>query len=290
MTTILSRPEIETLVNVAAYAPQQPPYHPPLQVAEDTYLIRSTFNEGHGPFFAYVNSMLITGKEPVIVDTGTVANREQWLNDVFSFVDPKDVRWIFLSHDDHDHVGNVLEALELCPNATLITTWFQTERLAGDVSFPLNRLRWLDDGGSLDIGDRVITAIRPPMFDSPTTRGLYDSKSGVYWAADGFGVPCTGPIDTISGMHPEEWRQGFAMFNVGNSPWLNLVDPTRFKETVQRVARLQPTVIAGGHTPPILGHDVKTALDMSYDLPGMVEPELPGQADLEMMRAALIHE
>jgi flavorubredoxin len=29
---------------------------------------------------------------------------------VFSLVDPKDVQWIFLSHDDVDHSGNLDEA------------------------------------------------------------------------------------------------------------------------------------------------------------------------------------
>ena len=62
------------------------------------------------PLFVYINSMVILGKEPVIVDTGTPANRKQWLDDVFSLVEPEDVRWIFLSHDDVDHTGNLDEA------------------------------------------------------------------------------------------------------------------------------------------------------------------------------------
>ena len=33
---------------------------------------------------------------------------------------PADVRWVFISHDDHDHIGNLLELLDLCPQATLV--------------------------------------------------------------------------------------------------------------------------------------------------------------------------
>jgi len=51
--------------------------------------------------------MVITGREPVIVDTGTSSNGTQWLDDVFGIVDPADVRWIVLSHDDADHAGNL---------------------------------------------------------------------------------------------------------------------------------------------------------------------------------------
>ena len=41
------------------------------------------------------------------MDTGVASNRERYLEDVFSLVEPEDVRWVFLSHDDVDHTGNV---------------------------------------------------------------------------------------------------------------------------------------------------------------------------------------
>ena len=69
------------------------------------------------PLQVYLNSMVIRGAEPVIVDTGTPANRRQWLEDVFAIVEPEDVRWIFLSHDDVDHSGNLDEVFAACPNA-----------------------------------------------------------------------------------------------------------------------------------------------------------------------------
>jgi flavorubredoxin len=82
------------------------------------------------PLFVYINSMVILGKEPVIVDTGTPANRKQWLDDVFSLVEPEDVRWIFLSHDDVDHTGNLDEALTARPNARWCATgrWSNVSR------------------------------------------------------------------------------------------------------------------------------------------------------------------
>ena len=45
------------------------------------------------PFgYVYINSLVITGREPIIVDTGTSLNRDRWLEQVWSVVDPKDVR------------------------------------------------------------------------------------------------------------------------------------------------------------------------------------------------------
>ena len=104
-----------------SYAPVTPDvYRPPLKVGDDTYLIQQLQRASIAPLWVYLNSLVIKGTEPIIVDTGTPANREQWMKDVFSIVDPGDVRWIFLSHDDVDHAGNLGPVMEACPNATLV--------------------------------------------------------------------------------------------------------------------------------------------------------------------------
>jgi flavorubredoxin len=289
MTMTISRPETLSTIDVSAYAPRPPRiHHAPLKVADDTYLIRTTFGEGEAPMFVYVNSLVVLGQEPAIIDTGTVNNRKQWLEDVFSLVDPKDVRWVMISHDDHDHVGNLAETMALCPNATLVSSWFQVERLSGDLSLPPTRMVWRDDGASIDAGDREFALIRPPAFDSPTTRGFYDSKTGVYWAGDCFATPSTIPSDDVSVFHPEEWRQGFNMFNLGNSPWIQLVDAVKYNRTIKRIADLDPKVLVGAHTPAIVGEYVTSAIDMMYDLPQAEAPQLPGQETLDMIVAQVL--
>ena len=152
--------------------------------------------------------MVILGKEPMIVDTGTPANREQWLEDVFSLVEPTDVRWIFLSHDDVDHTGNLDEAMTACPNAKLVCNWAMVERHTNCFDFPLDRCRWVMDGESLDIGDRTLHALRPPVYDSPTTRGLFDPTTGVYWAVDTFATPLPDPKMAIADLDPDFWDRG----------------------------------------------------------------------------------
>lgn len=84
---------------------------PPAKIAADTYMIHSVQEALGQPLSVYLNSMVILGREPMIVDTGTVANRDQWLGDVFGLVEPNDVRWIYLSHDDVDHTGNLEQAM-----------------------------------------------------------------------------------------------------------------------------------------------------------------------------------
>ena len=89
--------------------------HAPQYVGPDTWLIRQVQESNGAPLSVYINSLIITGTEPVIVDTGSAANRRYWLEDAFGIVDPADVRWVFLSHDDADHTGNLAEVMTRCP-------------------------------------------------------------------------------------------------------------------------------------------------------------------------------
>jgi flavorubredoxin len=262
-------------------------HHPPLRIGKDTYLIRQMFGEGEGPLSVYVNSMVIAGPEPVVVDTGTLVNREQWLADVFSIVDPGDIRYVFLSHDDHDHTGNLVPLLEAAPQATLITSWFAQERLAGDIHVPLERMHWVNDGESFDAGGRTLGVVRPPLYDAPTTRGLFDPASGVYWAVDAFGAAVAAPIDDVAGLDPAFWDEQFIGLNRMNSPWHAIVDPALYGRQVDRVERLGATVIASAHGPVITGPNVAEAHRKIRRVAGGESTPLPGQADLEAMLAAL---
>jgi flavorubredoxin len=266
----------------------RPPHrhHAPQVIAPDTFLIRQLIGEGEAPVDVPVNAMVIRGAEPVIVDTGGPNNRERYLDDVFSLVDPTDVRWVFLSHDDVDHYGNLQQVLEACPYATLVSNFFIGERLSVLFELPLHRTRWVNDGERFDVGDRTLVAVRPPVFDAPTTRGLFDTRTGVYWASDAFASPLLVPVDDAADIDPDFWVEGFNHFARMVSPWIALADPARFAAEVDRVRALRPTVVAGAHTPPLRGERLATALDLLADLPVLGPTVEPDQAQLDAMLAA----
>jgi flavorubredoxin len=254
----------------------------PEQIAADTWVIHQVQEAFGQPLHVYLNSMVIKGAEPVIIDTGTIANREQWLADAFNLVDPADVRWVFLSHDDVDHTGNLAEVLNVCPNATLVCSWAILERHTNAFDFPLERCRWINDGESLDVGDRDLLAVRPPLWDSPTTRGLFDQSTGVYWGVDSFACPMPEhPMATVEEFDAEFWGQGMAMFMYhALAPWLSLVDPKRFAAHCDKVRALGMDTIATAHSPLITGASIDQAFAITKELPNVTPPPAPDQAVL----------
>jgi flavorubredoxin len=271
-----------------SYAPICPTIRvEPTKVAADTWVIHSVQEALGQPLFVYLNSMVIRGSEPMIVDTGTIANRQQWLEDVFSLVEPQDVRWIFLSHDDVDHTGNLEQTMEACPNARLVCNWAMVERHTNCFDFPIDRCQWVSDGEALDIGDRTLQAFRPPVYDSPTTRGIFDPKTGLYWSSDSFATPLPDPGAGIADLDPEFWGFGMTLFALGAvSPWLSLVDPGKYNKYVDRVQNLDIKTVAGCHTQVIEGPFIEQAFSVVRQLPTVEPPPLPDQSVLDQIVAA----
>lgn len=180
------------------------PRHRPVEIAPETWVIQATIGEGIAPQAIHMNSMAIRAEEPVVIDTGCPIHRDQYLEDLFGLVDPDDVRWVFISHDDPDHHGDLEAVLELCPNATLVAPWFLCERLGAEgFGIAPDRWRWPGDGESFDVGDRTLQLIRPPLYDSPTTRGPFDPVTGVYLASDCYATPVAHGTAFITDLNPE---------------------------------------------------------------------------------------
>ncbi len=272
-----------------SFAPEAPTtYVSPTRVDTDTWVVHQVQHALGAPLCVYLNSMVIAGAEPAIIDTGSPNNRAQWLEDVFGIVDPADVRWVFLSHDDSDHTGNLAQVMDACPNATLVCSWALVERFSNAFGFPLDRCRWLNDGQAIDIGDRRIVAVRPPVYDSPATRGFLDESSGVYWGVDAFATPCPGePVPAVSDLDPGFWADGMAMFvHHALSPWLGLVDRQRFAAELDRVRAMGITSIATAHSPLITPASVEDAFALLRRLPDVPVPPAPDQTTLDAVLAA----
>jgi flavorubredoxin len=272
-------------VDTSPAAPPSPSVEP-YPVAEDTYLIPNLVPAEPGTF-VMVNSLVILGPEPVVVDTGAPLHRDQWLANLSAVVDPAEVRWVFLSHDDGDHLGNMHPLLEAAPGATVVANFFSNERAAlePDRALPLDRQVWLDEGSSFDAGDRRLHLFRPPVFDGPTTRGLYDERTGVMWAVDSFAALTTGAVYEAPDLPSDLYDQSFALFNSLISPWHTWLDPDRYRRHVDTVEAIAPTAIASAHGPVLRGSFITDAFDRVRALAGAPIVPPPGQETLDALVA-----
>ena len=165
---------------------------------------------------------------------------DEFMPQLASVIDPDELRWLWLTHDDQDHIGSLFRLLDEVPHLRVITTFLAVGKMSLFRPLPLDRVYLLNPGQSLSVGDRTLTAFRPPTYDSPETTGFYDPKSGACFSADCFGALMSEPVEDAAEIEPGDLRQGMITWTTVDSPWLHMVDIARFKDTLDRVQRHVP--------------------------------------------------
>ena len=236
-----------------------------------------------------VNAFVLQAAEPVVVDTGLSLPDRGFMDALGSVVDPKDVRWIWLTHPDRDHTGALFELLEAAPQARVVTTYLGAGIMSTERPLPMDRVYLLNPGQSLDVGDRTLTGFRPPLFDSPATVGFYDDLSGACFSSDCFGAPL--PSAELAGgseardIPGDALRGGQLLWATIDSPWVHNVDRVAYQGTVEPLRAMDPTVILSTHLPPAAGQTTEF-LDMLAMAPGSDPFVGPDQRALEEMLAS----
>jgi flavorubredoxin len=208
-----------------------------------------------------VNAFVIRGEQPMLIDTGLGALRDGFLDALAKAVSPADIRWIWLSHMDADHIGNLGAVLEHAPHARVVTNFLGMGKMML-LGLPVERVHMLAPGDRLDLGDRTITAFRPPYYDAPETMGWFDSRSRALFAADAFGALMQAPAEEARSLPAEALRQGLVAWSAVDAPWLGSLDRRYVANTLQAIERLDPSLIVSAHLPH--------ARELTRDLVGYV--------------------
>lgn len=90
-----------------------------------------------------VNAFLLKGAEPVLVDTGLATLGEAFVEALEAEIDLDDLRWIWLSHTDADHIGNLARILERAPRARVVTNFLGMGKM-GMLGHDLSRVQLLE--------------------------------------------------------------------------------------------------------------------------------------------------
>jgi hypothetical protein len=263
----------------------KPTIFEPYPVGPDIYILPAYFPiPGLG--FLPVNAFVIKAKEPVLVDTGMAIESEAFMQALASIIDPPDLRWVWLTHDDAEHTGSLQKVLDAAPKARLAANSLAVLRLSTAWPVPLPRVYWLNSGDSIRVGDRQLTAVRPPMFDNPTTIGIYDDRSEAFFSADCFGAILPSPARQADEVPEGVLAQGVISWASGDSPWVHLVEPGVFRQGLDRIRQLAPKMIFSAHLPPAPGK-TEPLLELLARVPTSTPFITPNQAALEQLLAQM---
>ncbi|MBI4775027.1 MAG: MBL fold metallo-hydrolase [Deltaproteobacteria bacterium] len=224
----------------------------PYRAAPDTTVLPAYFPiPGFG--ILAINAFLVQGAEPVLVDTGLAPLSDDFMNQLAKVIDLEDLRWLWLTHADPDHIGSLQRILDAAPKLRVITTFLAAGKMSLFQPIPLDRAYFLNPGQKIDVGDRTLVALKPPTYDAPETTGFYDVKSGALFCADCFGALLSEPAFDAADIGSERLKEGLTTWTKVDSPWLHSVNRKLFAGSLDVLRELSPSVILSGHLPPAHG-------------------------------------
>ena len=231
-----------------------------------------------------INAFVLHGDEPILVDTGTVAGAPEFMQTLESVLNPDQLRWIWLTHTDFDHIGSLATLLDSNPNLRVITSFLGVGIMGlSTTPLPMDRVHLVNPGQSVTLGDRRLTAVKPPVYDNPITTGFVDDRTGVFFSSDCFGglvpeVPQdAGDIDAAT------LRAGQVRWATIDSPWVHDVDRNAFGRALDGLRTMEPTMVCSSHLPPAPGTMLKLFVDSLATAPDAERFVGPDQAALEAM-------
>jgi glyoxylase-like metal-dependent hydrolase (beta-lactamase superfamily II) len=239
-----------------------------------------------------VNSYLIRGEEPTLVDTGITPEVPEFDVALRDSIDTNEIRWILVTHADRDHVGALGRLLTEAPNATVVTSLVTFGLMsAGSEPIPPERAFIVRDGSTRDIGDRTLRAVRPPLFDNPGTLGFFDPKQNILFSADCFGAPFSTSdaalADDVAAIPDDELVPAQLVWGSVDSPWAHFVEEARFADNLNRFLQDRPDKVLSTHLPPIHG-DLDRHVHTLTKLPSSRPYVTADQAALDAFMAAMV--
>ena len=235
-----------------------------------------------------INAFVLHGTEPVLVDTGTVAGAPEFMTALASAIDPSELRWIWLTHTDFDHIGSLAALLQSNPKLRVITSFLGVGIMGlTSAPLPLDRVHLINPGQSVTVGDRRLTAVRPPVFDNPITTGFLDDRSGVLFSSDCFGALLPAVPEAAADLDTAELHAGQVLWATIDSPWVHRVDRDAFGHALDAVREMEPAMVCSSHLPPAPGAMLDLFVDSLATVPAADPFVGPDHAALEAMLAGM---
>lgn len=226
----------------------EPTQLPNVSIGTDTVVLSSALPvPGYGVL--PVNSFVICGREPVLIDTGLAALNSAFMAALGEAVDPADLRWLWMTHIDPDHTGALAKVLEAAPRARLVTNYVGMAKLAL-VGFPVDRVYLINPGQSLDVGDRKLSVLKPATFDAPETMAIFDPSTRVLFSSDSFGALLETPHASANEIDRTELAAGMSLWASVDAPWLQFADESKFGAKLAEVGAFKPHHVLSSHLPP----------------------------------------
>jgi len=187
------------------------------------------------------NSYLVKGSEKtVLIDTVDPAKVDILLEQL---EDVPQIDYVISLHSEQDHSGSIPFVLEKYPDARLICSSKARELLLEHLSIQEDRIKVVEDGENLSLGDRNLTFLYTPWVHWPETMVAFLREEKVLFTCDLFGSHLA-TSDLYAGENPYVCEAAKRYYAEIMMPFRPIV-----RKNLDKIRDLDYQIIAPSHGP-----------------------------------------
>ena len=135
------------------------------------------------------NSYVILDEKVAVMDTIDARKTEEWLENLKTALDGRNVDYLVISHLEPDHAANIKRLADLYPQAQLVLSAKAKAMLPQffDIAHLEERCVVVKDGDTLELGTHKLMFVMAPMVHWPEVMVEYEMTEKILFSADGFG-------------------------------------------------------------------------------------------------------
>ena len=224
-------------------------------------LFESQYNLPNGVSY---NSYILKDKKTVVMDTVDKRVTNEWLENIETTLNKKNIDYLVISHLEPDHSANIQVLAQKYPEMKIILNQKAESMMKQFFDLDLsNRYVIVKEGDIIDTGEHKLQFFMAPMVHWPEVMVTYEQTEKILFSADGFGK--LGTLDT-----EEDW------INEARRYYFNIVGKygTQVQQLLKKVVGLDIKMICPLHG-PILKENLNYYIN-KYDTWSSYKPEDEG--------------
>ncbi|HNR88089.1 MAG TPA: FprA family A-type flavoprotein [Spirochaetota bacterium] len=164
----------------------------PIKILDDVYWVGGidwNLRNFHGYLTqrgSTYNAYLIVDDAVTLIDTVKHYLTDEMLDRIAWIVDPSEIKYIVANHVEMDHSGALPRLMEICPDATIITSPQGEKGLRAHYRKDWN-FKVVQSGEEVSIGARTLKFVLTPMVHWPDNMVCYSPSDKILFSNDAFG-------------------------------------------------------------------------------------------------------
>lgn len=216
------------------------------------------------------NSYVIIDEKTAVMDTVDANFADEWVSNVKTALDGRDLDYIVVQHIEPDHSGSFKVAIDSFPNAKIVGN-AKTFTMLGQFFDGLDiedRKVVVTEGDTLSLGTHELTFILAAMIHWPEVMMTYEKSEKVFFSADAFGKFGALDYDDPEGWACEARRYYFGIVGKYGVPVQGLLKKAAALD-IEKILPLHGPVL------PMPGDELSYYID-TYNTWSSYEPETHG--------------